>query len=106
MDVETPTGGTDRIEGFAPERKKTSCRGTLAELNLEGLCPFQWNVGLGRPRTSSRRFMTSYFLHDVLADGQGSLARVAGWRSPRRATVLLQEASFSLKGANVTLERR
>jgi hypothetical protein len=47
MDAETPTGGTDRTEGFAPERKKTSCRGTLEEINLEGLCPFQWNVCLG-----------------------------------------------------------
>jgi hypothetical protein len=55
----------------------------------------------------------------VLADGQGSLARVAAWRSPRRANillhkaaialkganVLLQEAAFALRGANVTLER-
>jgi hypothetical protein len=105
MDVETPAGGTDRTEGFAPERRRTSCRGTLTELDLGGLCPFQWNVGLGRPRTSPRRFMTSSFLHGVLADGQGSLAHVAAWRSPRRANVLLQEAAFALKGANVTLER-
>ena len=41
----------------------------------------------------------------VLAYGQGSLARVAAWRSPRRANVLLQEAAIALKGANVTLER-
>jgi hypothetical protein len=33
------------------------------------------------------------------------LARVAAWRSPRRANVLLQEAAFSLEGANITLER-
>jgi hypothetical protein len=65
MDVETPAGGTDRTEGFAPERRRTSCRGTLAELDLGGLCPFQWNVGLGRPRTSPRRFMTSSFLHET-----------------------------------------
>jgi hypothetical protein len=42
---------------------------------------------------------------DVLADGQGSLARVAAWRSPRGANVLLLEAAFALEGANVTLER-
>ena len=41
----------------------------------------------------------------VLADGQGSLARVAAWRSPRRANVFLHEDAFSLKGDNVTLER-
>jgi hypothetical protein len=33
------------------------------------------------------------------------VARVAAWRSPRRADVLLQEAYAALKGANVTLER-
>jgi hypothetical protein len=33
------------------------------------------------------------------------VARVAAWRSPRRANVLLQEANAALKRANVTLER-
>jgi hypothetical protein len=33
------------------------------------------------------------------------LARVAAWRSPRRANILLQNVAFSLEGANVTLER-
>jgi hypothetical protein len=33
------------------------------------------------------------------------LARATTWGSPRRANVLLQEAAFSLEGANVTLER-
>jgi hypothetical protein len=42
---------------------------------------------------------------DALADGQGSLARVAAWRSPRRANVLLLEAAFALEGDNITLER-
>ena len=41
---------------------------------------------------------------DVLTDKQGSLARVAGWRSPRRANVLLQDVAFALKRDNVTLE--
>jgi hypothetical protein len=48
--------------------------------------------------------MTSYNFMDVLGDSHGSLARVAGWRSPRRANVLLQEAAFALERANVTLE--
>jgi hypothetical protein len=64
MDVETPTRGIDRTEGFAPERRRIFCRGTLADLDLGGLSPFQWNVGLGRPRTSPKRFMTSSFLHE------------------------------------------
>jgi hypothetical protein len=63
MDAETPTRGTNMTDGFAPERR-TSWRGTLTELDLGGLCPFQWNVGLGRPRTSPKRFMTSSFLNE------------------------------------------
>jgi hypothetical protein len=83
MDDETPTGGTDRTEGFAPERKKTSCRGTLAELNLEGLCPFQWNVGLGRPRTSPRRFMTSSFLHECFGRWTGQFGMRGSLEKPK-----------------------
>jgi hypothetical protein len=48
--------------------------------------------------------MTSSSFMDVLGDSRGSLARVAGWRSPMRANVLLQEAAFALKRANVTLK--
>jgi hypothetical protein len=47
--------------------------------------------------------------HDVIQHcerfGEAVMARVAAWRSPRRANVLLQEANDALKGANVTLER-
>jgi hypothetical protein len=39
MDVETPAGGRDRTEGFAPEKRRTFHRGTLAEPYLGGLCP-------------------------------------------------------------------
>jgi hypothetical protein len=63
MDVETPAGGRDRTEGFPQERTRTSCTGTSAELDLGVLSPFHWNVGLGRPRTSSMRSMTSSLLH-------------------------------------------
>jgi hypothetical protein len=41
MDVETPAGGSDRTEGLAQERRRTSCRGTPTKLDLGGLCPFQ-----------------------------------------------------------------
>jgi hypothetical protein len=104
MDVETLAGGRDRTEGFAPEKRRTFHRGTLAELYLGGLCPLHWNVDLGRPRTSPKRPMTSSNLMDVLGDSHGSLAHMAGWRSPRRANVFLQEAAFSLERANITLE--
>jgi hypothetical protein len=83
MDVETPTGGTDRTEGFAPERRRTSCRGTLAELDLGGLCPFQWNVGLGRPRTSPRRFMMSSFLHERFGRWTGQFGTCGSLEKPK-----------------------
>jgi hypothetical protein len=66
MDVETPTGGRDRTEGFAPEKRRTFHRGSLAEPYLGGLCPLHWDVGLGRPMTSPRMPMTSSSIMDVL----------------------------------------
>jgi hypothetical protein len=104
MDAETPAGGRDRTEGFAPEKRRTFHRGTLAKPDLGGLCPIHWNVGLGRPRTSPRRLMTSSSFMDILGDSHGSLACVAGWRIPRRAKVLLHEVAFSLERANIILE--
>jgi hypothetical protein len=79
MDVETPAEGTDRTEGFAPERRRTSCRGTLAELDLGGLCPFQWNVGLGRPR----RFMTSSFLYEHFGRWIGQFGTCGSLEKPK-----------------------
>jgi hypothetical protein len=104
MDVETPAGGKDRTKGFVSEKRRTFHKGTLAEPYLRGLCPLHWNIDLGRPRTSPRRPMTSSSLMEVLGGSHGSLARVTGWRSPRRANVLLQEAAFALERDNVTLE--
>jgi hypothetical protein len=63
MDVETPAGGRDKDRGFAPEKRRTFHRGTLAEPYLGGMSPLHRNVGLGRPRTSPRRFMMSSLLH-------------------------------------------
>jgi hypothetical protein len=83
MDVETPARGTDKTEVFAPERRRTSCRGTLAELDLGGLCPFSWNVGLGRPRTSPRRFMTSSFLHERFGRWTGQFGTWGSLEKPK-----------------------
>jgi hypothetical protein len=63
MDAETSAGGRDRTEGFALEKRRMFHRGTLAEPYLGGLSPLHRNVGLGRPRMSPRRFMTSSLLH-------------------------------------------
>jgi hypothetical protein len=103
VDVETPSGGQrqdrDGSGALHQRRRGRSTRGTLAELDLGGLTLFQWNVGLGRPGTSPLMTMTSSSLLDVLG---GRQACVAGWRSPRRVNVLLQDAPFALKGANVS----
>jgi hypothetical protein len=83
MDVETPAGGRDRTEGFAQERRRTSCRGTPTELDLGGLCPFQWNVGLGRPRTSPLMTMTSPSSMDALGDSWGSFGTCGRLEKPK-----------------------
>jgi hypothetical protein len=90
-------------EALHQRRGGLSTRGTLAELDLGGLCLLHWNVDPRRPRTSPMMIMTSSSLVDAWEADLAVLARVAGWRSPRRANVLLQEAAFALKGANVTL---
>jgi hypothetical protein len=104
MDVETPVGGRGKTKGFSLEKRKTFHKGTLTEPYLGGLCTLHWNIGLGRPGTSPKRLMTSSSFMDILGDIHGSLARVAGWRSPRRDNVFLEEAAFSLERDNVTLE--
>jgi hypothetical protein len=40
MDVETPAGGRDRTEGFAPEKRRTFHRGTLSRALPRGVVPF------------------------------------------------------------------
>ena len=82
MDTETPAGGTQGTEGFAPERR-TSCRGTLEELDLGGLCPFKWNVGPGRPRTSPFMTMTSPSSMDVLGDSWDSFGTCGRLEKPK-----------------------
>ena len=82
MNGETLEGGTHRREGFSPERR-TSCRGTLVELDLGGLCPFQWNIGLGRPRMSLKRFMTSSFLHEHFGIWTGQFGTCGSLEKPK-----------------------
>jgi hypothetical protein len=83
MDVETLARGRDRTEGFAQERRRASCRGTPTELDLGGLCPFQWNVGLGRPKTSPFMIMTSPSSMDVLGDSWGSFGTCGRLEKPK-----------------------
>jgi hypothetical protein len=48
--------------------------------------------------------MMSSNLVDILGGIFAMLTHVVGWRSPRRANILLQDVAFSLEGANVTLK--
>ena len=82
MDAETPTGDRDMTKGFAPERMM-SCRGTVTELDVGGLCPFQWNVGLGRPKTSPFMTMTSHNSMDALGDSWGSFGMCGRLEKPK-----------------------
>jgi hypothetical protein len=54
--METPSGGQiqDRDGSGALHQRRRGCstRDTPTELDLEGMTLSQWNVGLGRPRTS------------------------------------------------------
>jgi hypothetical protein len=60
-----------------------STRGTLAELDLGGLCLIHWNVDSGRPRTSPMMIMTSSSLMDVLGDKFGSVGTCGRLEKPK-----------------------
>jgi hypothetical protein len=53
------------------------------ELDLGGLALFQWNVGLGRPRTSPIIAMTSYNIMDVLGGRLGSVGTCGRLEKPK-----------------------
>ena len=83
MDAKTPVGGRDKTEGFAQERRRTSCRGTSTEIDLGGLCHFQWNVSLGRPRASPFMTMTSPSNMYTLGDNWGSFDMCGRLEKPK-----------------------
>jgi hypothetical protein len=87
VDVETPSGGRDRTRdgsgALHQRRRGRSTRGTLAELDLGGLALFQWNVGLGRPRTSPMMTMMSSSLLDVLGGRLGSIGTCGMLEKPK-----------------------
>jgi hypothetical protein len=83
MDTKTLARGRGWIEGFSRKRRRTSCRGTLTDLELGELFPFQWNVGLGRPRTSPFMTMTSPSSMDGLGDNWGSVGTCGRLEKPK-----------------------
>jgi hypothetical protein len=66
-------------------RRRGGCstKGTLAELDLGGLALFQWDVGLGRPRTSPMMTMMSSSLMDVLGGRLGSIGTCGRLENPK-----------------------
>jgi hypothetical protein len=87
VDVETPSGGRDKIEmdqGLCTgEEEDSSTGGTPTQLDLGGLSPFQWNIGLGRPGTSPLMTMTSSSLLDVLGGRLGSSGTCGRLEKPK-----------------------
>ena len=64
-------------------RRGRSTRGTPIELDLGGLALFQWNVGLGRPRTSPIIAMMSSSSMDVLGGILGSIGMCGRLEKPK-----------------------
>jgi hypothetical protein len=70
-------------EALHRRRGGRSTRGTLAELDLGGLCLLHWNVDPGRPRTSPMMIMTSSSLVDVLGGRFGSVGTCGRLEKPK-----------------------
>jgi hypothetical protein len=87
MDFETPSRDRDRIEmdqGVLHRRRGgSSTRGTLVELDLGGLCPLHWSIGLGRARTPPLMIMTSSNLVDALGGKFGNIGTCGGLEKPK-----------------------
>jgi hypothetical protein len=86
MDVETPPWGRDETKMdrcLAQEKKRTLTRGTLTELDLGGFSLFQWNIGLGRPRTSPIIDMMSSNSMDILGGRLGSIGTCGRLDKPK-----------------------
>jgi hypothetical protein len=56
----------------------------MAELDLGGFSLFQWDVGLGRPRTSPIMTMTSSILMDILGGKLGSIGTCGRLEKPKK----------------------
>ena len=80
---------------IAREERRKFHQDTLAEPDLGGITHFKWNVFLLMERMSPRR--VGCYLERV-AVCWGHLARVASWRSPRRANVWFMDVVFAQKG--------
>jgi hypothetical protein len=83
MDAETPAGGRDRAKRLFQGRAEESTRGSRADLYLGGLSPLHRYVGLGKPRTSPRKPMTSPNSMDVLGDRYGSIGTCGSLEKPK-----------------------
>jgi hypothetical protein len=103
MDVEAPTGGYRQIRGFSPEKTRTFHQRQPDRALPKGVVPSP----LGRwPWKAHHVAQDAYdVIQHLWTFWEAIMARVASWRRPMRANVLLQQATFALERANVTLER-
>jgi hypothetical protein len=73
----------DGSKALHRRRRGRSTRGTPTELDLGGLALFQWNVGLGRPRTSPIMTMMSSNIMDILGGRLGSIGTCGRLEKPK-----------------------
>jgi hypothetical protein len=71
------------IDVLHRRRRGHSTRGTSTELDLGGFALFQWNVGLGRPRTSPIIAMMSSNSVDFLGGRLGSIGTCGRLEKPK-----------------------
>jgi hypothetical protein len=68
----------DGLEDLHWRRGGRSTRGTLTEFDLWGLCPLDWNIDPGRPKTSLMMIITLSRLVDVLEGRFGQVGEAQG----------------------------
>jgi hypothetical protein len=87
MDAETPSGGRDRTEVdqslCTREEEDVPLEALPTELDLGGFSLFQWNIGLGRLRTSPIIAMMSSSSMDVLGGRLGSIGTCGRLEKPK-----------------------
>ena len=100
-----PIRGRDRTmfdRGLAPEKKRMFHQGHFGWARPREIDPLAVECWPQMTQDVTRRLVTSSWAYGRWT---GLLARVAAWKSPRRANVWLLDAALAPKGPNVSLRR-